>query len=69
MKQQKAPNKITYGKEKFYHVSSHLKQHDAKRHSNKIRQNGFRFRIVHRKNKYHIYRGQRKRGARRRKKR
>ena len=64
MKFQRIPNKLIFGRDRFYHVSSHKRKHEATKYSNKERKNGYMFRIIYRKNRYHIYRGQRKRARR-----
>jgi len=56
MKFKKIPNKLLFGKDRFYYSSSHKKQHDAKKFYNKLKKKGFRCRIIHNKNRYHIYR-------------
>jgi len=64
MKFQKIPNKLTFGRDRFYHVSSHKRKHEATKYSNKERKNGYMFRIIYRKNRYHIYRGLRRKKSR-----
>jgi len=64
MKYKRTPNKLSFGNDKFTYVSSYRKKHDAKKNSNKLRKKGYMFRIVFKKNRYHIYQGLKKRGSR-----
>jgi len=65
MKYKRVPNKLNFGRDSFYYSSSHNKQHDAKKFKNKLRKKGFICRIVFKKNRYHIYKGTKRKCSRR----